>query len=177
MKLSLVGLFVAFTFCASLFSPPSVAGSATSQGPYARFSMTFYNPKRLGYESLPVLVTGAGGGKLGPNVKFKIFVSMLKNATAKNVKAVKFSYFVFKLDNLDEPIQTNQTDLIAVDLPALEQRKVDIHVVDVEDITSLSSKQSGEFRLELAVSEVQYEDGSSWQGTNLPQKMEPAKPY
>jgi hypothetical protein len=177
MKLSLAGLLVAFAFCASPISPPSVAGSALSQGRYAGFSLTFYNPRRLEYESLPVLVTGAGGGKLSANAKFEIFVSMLKNSTTKNVKAVKFSYFVFKRDNLDEPTQVNQTGLFAVDLPAAEQRKVQIHVVDVEDISSLAAKPIGEFRLELAVTEVQYADGSSWQGTNLPQKMDPAKTH
>lgn len=175
MKHPLVGLLVALTLYPILISPPSLAGIPRSQARYSLRTLTPYNPKRVGYESLPVKVIGAGGGKLGPNEKFKIFASGLKNEASKNVKAARFSYYIFKSDNLDDAIDSGQTDLIALDLPAFEQRRERIHVVDVDDIPSLAYKQGEEFHLEVAVTEVHYDDGSIWQSTDLPGKMNRAK--
>jgi len=174
MKRPLVGLLVTVALCISFLSQ-SIAQTPQSPKRFSRLALTPYNPKRIAYESLPVRVIGVGGGKLGPNEKFEIFASRLKNEGSKSVKATRFSYYIFKSDNLDDAIYTGQTGLIALDLPAFEQRKVGIHVVVVDDIPSLEYKQGEEFRLEIAVTEVHYDDGSIWQAKDLPQKLIPAR--
>jgi hypothetical protein len=171
MKLQFVGLLGALILCLTFITEQSIAQSSQPPKRFSYLSLTPYNPKRVGYESLPVRVIGAGGGKLGPNEKFEIFASWLKNETSKEVKAARFSYYIFKSDNLDHAIHTGQTAVIDLDLPAFEQRKVRIHVVDVDDIPSLAYKQGEEFRLEVAITEVHYIDGSIWQVTDLPGEM------
>lgn len=153
--------------------------NADAQAPtrYSLLTFTPYNPARVGFESLPVQITGAGGGKLGPREKFKILVSKLRNQTEKSVKAIRISYFIFKYGESDEvvPLETRQTPLIPLHLAAFEQRNVDILVVNVDDIPLLEYRSGQRFHMEVAVTEVQYSNGSIWQGTDLPQKLDPAK--
>jgi hypothetical protein len=175
MRLRLAGLFVVLTLCATFTTEQSIAQTSQSSKRFSYLSLTPYNPKRVGSGSLPVLLAGIGGGKLGPNEKFEIFASLLKNETSKNVKAVRFGYYIFKSDNLDDAVDSGQTALILVDLSALERRRVRIHVVDVDDIPSLEYKQGEEFHLEVAVTEVHYDDGSIWEATDLPQKLNSTK--
>jgi hypothetical protein len=161
--------------------PSSIFHSAEGQTPdpqAPRFSLRTlipYNPSRIGYESLPVKVVGAGGGKLGAREKFKILVSGLRNSTPKNVRAIKISCFIFKFGAWDEVLESRQTSLIPLDLPPFEQRKVEVLVGYVDDIPVLAYKPGQEFHLEVAVTEVHYDDGSIWLATDLPQKLTPAK--
>jgi hypothetical protein len=171
MKLPLVKLLVALTFSLLLIWPTSMSGIPQSEGRYSLRTLGFYHPNRIGYESLPVKILGAGGGKLGPHEKFKIFASGFKNEAAKNIKAIRFSYFIFNSDNLDVAIDTGHSDLIPFDLPALERRMVRVHVVNVDDVPSLAYKQGQEFHLEVAVTEVHYDDGSIWRAADVPGKM------
>ena len=175
MKLPPVKLLVALTFSLLLNWLPSMGGIPQSQAQYSLRTLGFYDPNRIGYESLPVKILGAGGGKLTPNEKFKIFASGFKNEAHKNIKAVAFSYYIFKSDNLDVAIDNGKTALIALEIPALEQRMVRIHVVNVDDIPSLAYKPGEEFYLEMAVTDVHYDDGSTWQATELPGKMKRLK--
>ena len=173
MKLVPLSLIVILACLPSAISRQVIVQYPDSQAP-TRFSlrtMSQYNPSRIGYESLPVQILSAGGGKLGPREKFRILVSLLKNQTEKNIKAVRFSCFIFKFSDWDEVIETRQTALIPADLFAFEQRKVDILVGYVDDIPLLSYKPGEEFHMEVAVTEVHYDDGSTWQATDLPQKL------
>ena len=63
-----------------------------------------------------------------------------------------------------------QTNLMPLDLAAFEQRKVDLVIGYVEEIPLLAYQPGEEFHLEFAVTEVHYDDGSIWQGTDLPQR-------
>jgi hypothetical protein len=177
MRVLQSGLIVIVAWLASSLSPQIIAQNPDPQTP-TRFSLRTlapYLPSRIGYESLPVQIGGAGGGKLGPNEKFKILVSLLKNRTGKNIKAVKFSCFIYKFNDWDNVLENRQSSLIPVELFALEQRKVDILVGYVDEIPLLSYKPGEEFHMEIAVTEVYYDDGSVWQAIDLPQKLNPTK--
>ena len=171
MKALLLELIVSFGLLASLTSQPVLAQTPEDQP--TRFSLrTFsqYNPNRIGYENLPVRILVGGGGKLGAHEKFRLHVSTIRNYSPKKVVAVKFTFFVFKFNDMDELVGVQQTDLMPLDLAAFEQRKVDLVIGYVEDIPLLAYKPGAEFHLEFAVTEVHYDDGSVWQGTDLPQK-------
>ncbi len=174
MKQSLIALLLALTFCLALM-PPSLRASSPAQERFSLRTLTPYDPNRVGYESLVVKLIGAGGGKLGPREKFKVFASGFKNEAAKNIKAIRFSYFIFKSDDLDVAIDTGHTDIIPLELMALERRWVRIHVVNVDDVPSLAYQPGHEFHLEVAVTEVHYSDGSIWQAADLPGKMNRTK--
>jgi hypothetical protein len=179
MKILFFGLIVILVCVPSPIWHPVVAQNPNSSAPtrYSLRTIGPYNISRIGYESLPVQVLGAGGGKLAPNAKFKIQVSMLKNGTQKNIKAVKISCFIFGSNDRDKVVETRQTSLIPVDLPAFETRKVEILVGYVDDIPLLRYAPGKEFHLELAVTEVHYDDGTIWQAVDLPQKLTPDDPF
>ena len=160
----------------STASQSSTGQTANSQSPtrYSLRTILPYGFSRAGSESLPVQVVSAGGGKLGPREKFKILVSMLRNTSAKNVTAVKVSCFIFKSSDWDKLLASTQTSPIPVNLPAFEQRRVQILAGYVDDIPLLAYKAGEEFHLEVAVTEVHYDDGSIWQATDLPQKRIPS---
>jgi len=123
----------------------------------------------------PVQMLRLGGGKLGPNEKLKIGVSRLRNKTEKNVRAVKFKAFIFNRKDLDEAVETVLTPVIALDVPALTQRECDILILYADDIPLLAYKPGEEYRLEVTVTEVHYDDGTIWEAKNLPGKLDPSK--
>jgi len=141
-----------------------------------RLTFTRYHHWRAGYESLPLQVVNASGGKLGPCEKFKILVSSLKSQSPKAVKAVKFNWYLFNVNDLDKAVATEQTALVEVNLAPREQRAFDILIVNLDDIPLLRDENPNEeFRLEVAVTEIHYEDGSVWEGKSLPEKIDPSK--
>lgn len=173
MNILALVLIVVVAWLPSSTSHSAVSQTAVSHYP-TRFSLRTFLPyglSRTGSEFLPVRVVGAGGGKLGPREKFKILVSMLRNGTPKNVKAIKLSCFIFKSSDWNELLERTQTSLIPIELAALEQRRVEILAGYVDDIPLLAYKPGQEYHLEVAVTEVHYDDGSIWQATDLPQKL------
>jgi hypothetical protein len=174
MKRLRIGLIVLAAWCVPLLEREVKAQSETPFN-YARLSIRFYPESRLGYEALPVRVVGAGGGKLGAKEPFKVIAAAVRNATRKNVTAVKFSYFIFRTSDLGEVVEKGETALIPIDLLAKESRKVKTDVLNFENSPLFKDKSEDQYRIEVAVTEVHYDDGSIWRGTDLPQKMDPAK--
>ena len=163
------------------FSPQSVLPSASALNPQSParnsvFTMTPYDPRRLGYEALPVIVVGAGGGRLGRGEKLKIFASVLKNQTPREVRAVSFCYCVFQAGNMDDAIEVGKLKIVPVKLSPSQQRRVDIHVINADEIPSLAYKEGAKFHLEIGVCEVQFETGTIWQETGWPGKINPKAP-
>ena len=177
MKSGVLRLTLTLAASLTLVVNQYVAQHAQSQRParYSRLTFSPYHHLRIGYESLPVRVVGARGGKLSANEKFKIEVSGLRNETPKNVTAVKFNCFIFNRKDLNKVLETEQTSLIPLDLPALDQRNFEIFILYVDDIPLLEYKPGEEFHLEVAVAEVHYDDGSIWQAKNLPGKLDLSK--
>ncbi len=158
MKIIRWGLLVIFGCLATAASRQVLAQNIATQTPtrYSLRTILPYSLSRIGSEALPVKVTGAGGGKLGPNEKFRIHVSMMKNEAAKTVTAIKISSFIFKFSDEDELVETLQTDLKQLELKAGERRMVDILVGYVDDIPLLCDNPGQEFSLEMAVTEVSF---------------------
>lgn len=151
---------------------PLVAANAQSQTPYKNspFRLTTYSKLRTGFES-PVEISQLRGGKAGPNEKLAVEVMQLKNEAAKNIRAIKFQTFIFDSNDLNVALERVQTSIFTLDIPALEGRKCQILILNVDDIPLLAYKPGQEFRLEVAVAEVHYDDGSIWQATALPGKL------
>jgi len=171
MRILFSGVILILSSLTTSTSQPVLAQNPESEP--TRFSLrTFsqYNSYRIGYETLPVRILVGGGGKLGPREKFRLHVSVIKNYTPKKVVAVKLSFFVFKFSDWDELVGVQQTNLMPLELAGFEQRKVDLVIGYVDDIPLLAYKDDQQFHLEFAVTEVHYDDGSIWQGTDLPQK-------
>lgn len=156
-----------------------IAGAGQEAEPqpirYSQFALSPYNQYRAGYETLPVQVLGLRGGRLSAREKFKIEVLRLKNTTSKRIVGIKFSSFIFSAGDLNTLLEAEQTALVPLDLPPLEQGKFEILVLYVDSIPLLAYKPGREFRLEVAATEVHYDDGSIWQARDLPGKLDLSK--
>jgi hypothetical protein len=128
-----------------------------------------YNTSRDGYSALPVQVISVPGGKLGPTEKFRIFVSRLKNNTSQAISAVRFNWYLFDSRDLNRLVQTAKTPLYKLSMNPGAEVEVEVFVTNVEDIPILrDSNPTGSFHLEVAATEVHYEDGSVWLAQDLP---------
>jgi len=137
-----------------------------------------YNPSRDGYSTLPVQVIRESGGKLGPTEKFEIFVSKLKNNTSQSICAVRFSWYLFDSYELNKLVQTANTPLYELSMKPRTEVEVKFHVTNVEDIPILrDTNPIGTFHLEIAATEVHYEDGSVWLAQDLPGSLDLKKLY
>lgn len=135
-----------------------------------------YNPLRAGYSALAVQVISVPGGKLGPAEKFRIFVSKLKNNSSKAITAVRFDWYLFDSYDLNKLVQTAKTPLYELSLKPLAEVDADFFVTNVEDIPILrDSNPVGTFHLEVAATEVHYEDGSVWLAKDLPGSLDLSK--
>jgi len=157
----------------------SQTGPASDEAIQARnWGLSFgrYNTSRAGYAALPVQVISVPGGKHGPNEKFKIWVTRLKNNTSQAISAVKFNWYLFDSNDLDRLVQTEQSSLFQLHINPHEEAEVKVLITSLEDIPILRDKNpAGIFHLEVAATEVQYEDGSVWQAKDLPGRLDLSK--
>ena len=154
--------------CRGAFQTASSTNSAIQTRNWGA-SFGRYNTARAGYSSLPVQVISAPGGKLGPNEKFRIYVTKLKNNTSKALSAVKFSWYLFGSYDLNKLVDTGQTSSFEVSMKPRAELESEFLVTNLEDIPILRDKNpTGTYHLEVAVSEVRYEDGSVWLAKDLP---------
>jgi len=132
-----------------------------------------YNTLRDGYPALPLQVMSVPGGKRGPNEKFKIWVTEIKNNSSKAISAVKFNWYLFDSNDLNRLMQTEQTSLYQLHLNPQAETQVEILITNLEDIPLLRDKNpTGTFHLEVAATEAHYEDGSVWLAQDLPGNLD-----
>jgi len=135
-----------------------------------------YNTSRAGYGELPVQVINVPGGKRGPTEKFRIYVSRLKNNTSKAISAVRFNWYLFDSYDLNKLVQTAKTPSYELSIEPRAEVVVEVLVTNVEDIPILrDSNPLGKFHLEVAATEVHYEDGSVWLAKDLPGSLDLSK--
>lgn len=175
MRRNLTSTALVLLLLSFAFALPFRIAAADTQIPSKRnwtLSFGIYNTSRSNFGDLPVQVLGFGGGKLRPNEKFRFFVKRIKNNSTKRVTGIKFSWYVFDAFNLNEMLQSGQTARMDHEFEANNLKPVDIHVFDLEDIPLFrDSNPQGAFHLEVAATEVFYEDGTSWTAENMPGKL------
>jgi hypothetical protein len=140
----------------------------------ANFQLAFapYSQFREGYDQLPVHVAGIRGGGPNEDDRFKVVATRLKNETAKAVTAVRLSWYLFDASDRDSCVDRGFTALAKVDLKPNAEDDFAIFVVKVNEIPWFKMHEVGtNLLLEVAVTEVQYDDGGSWSVTGLPRKL------
>lgn len=139
-------------------------------------SFTIYSEFREGSDSLPVKVIGIRGGKLSPNEKFKIEVTRVLNHSSKSVTGAEFTWYLFDDTDLDKVVDSARTPEFKVSLLPNRDLSVPILVLYIEDISYLRDKNPrGNFRLEVALTKVTYDDGSTWEAAGIPGKFDHSK--
>ena len=119
------------------------------------------------YKNLPVITTN-----VTTDVRKGLGITAvgLKNTTTKTVSAVKFTWYVLEQQSTDKVLLQGQTQLIAIPggiLPETE-RRIDFPVVIFTRVAHSLVKNgslNGDFNIEALVSEVTYDDGSTWERT------------
>lgn len=115
-----------------------------------------------GYASKPVVVTGTVSDLSGTATSV-----MLMNNSSKTVSAVKLEWYFTTEQDRATILQQGQTPLIAPSgsIPPDKYRQIYFPITNFYKLSRPLVKKNaleGDFRLDIAVAEVQYEDGSTW---------------
>lgn len=92
---------------------------------------------------------------------------MLENNSGKTVSAVKLEWYLTTEQDRSAVLQQGQTPFIAPSgtLPPGKYRELKFPIVSFANIYRPLLKNNvlaGDYRIEIAVAEIQYEDGSTW---------------
>jgi hypothetical protein len=118
------------------------------------------------YESQPVKVIGVVSDAAQG---LKVTTFGLRNSTSKVVSAVSLTWYVTSEQTGDEVLLQGETEPISIEggLPAGKSQYIEKPVVSFGDISRVLLKRGalrGAYSVEVAVTGVQYEDGSTWTG-------------
>lgn len=154
-----------------VMSAVAFAGGGSGQGrsntlPPGKWAVSTHAYAGPMYESQPVKVIGVVSDS-AQGVKITTFG--LRNSTSKTVSAVSLTWYVTSEQTGDEVLLQGETEPIGVEggLPAGESRYIEKPVVSFGDIGKVLLKRGalrGAYSVEVAVTGVQYEDGSTWTG-------------
>lgn len=119
---------------------------------------------RLGLEDAPLRITSVTGDVKNGGT---IVAVRLKNNSGKAVTAVKFSWYLFRDQEPQKILRKGESPVIGVaDFSSGSSRDVDYPIVSFGNVYKplvKDGKLTGDFVLEVAVSEIIYEDGSKWE--------------
>lgn len=173
MKYRIWMFAVAAALCAALPLGPAM-GQVTKEGrqlPSGSWTLTHHSYSRPGYETMPIVVTSVKGDA---TTGLTISVVGLKNQTAKSVETYKLTWYLYETENPNRILQKGETPFIyPVSLAANEQRGVDVPVVSFINICKPLVKDGslkGNFAIDVAVTEVRFENGTTWKGKGIPAK-------
>ena len=160
-------LILSVAFSASLSSAQQANQSL--QLPGGKWTLSHHPYSRPGYEKMPLLVTGVKGDA---TQGLAISVAAMASRTSKPIMGYKLNWFLFNEKEPNRVLQTAATPLIyPAQFSANESRQVDIPVVSFIKIYKPLLKDgqlSGDYRIEVAVSEVQFADGTTWKAVGIP---------
>jgi hypothetical protein len=121
---------------------------------------------RPGNDSIPVdvysVLTEADKGLTATKVS-------LLNRDSKDVTAVKLHWYLNETKNPGVLLLEGETQFIGIDLPAGENRELNFPVVSFAKIYKPLLRNgvlSGNYRIDIAVSEIKYADETSWKVGN-----------
>lgn len=171
-----VVLITLFAFTAPFGRAQDATAQRVSPARNWGLSFSIYSDYREGADALPVKVIGIRGGKLSPNEKFKIEVTRLLSHSSKSVTGAEFTWFLFDNTDLDKVVDSGKSPEFKVSLLPNRDLSDPILVLYLEDIPYLRDKNPhGIFRLEVALTKVAYDDGSTWEATGIPGKFDYSK--
>jgi hypothetical protein len=142
-------------------SGPSWANTK-SQLPKGNWTFSAHPYLGPGYDSRPAVVYSVTADTTATITRVVVW-----NRSSKPITAVKLSWYLSTEQAPESILQQGQTPLIELPSALLENhaRKLDFPVVSLTKICKPLLKGgvlNGDFRIEVAVSEVRYEDGSTW---------------
>lgn len=153
----------------SCVAPLSYSAAQSTQDGKVKFppgKWTLQHPviSRLGLADAPLKITSVTGDVKNGGT---IAAVRLKNNSGKAVSAVKFSWYLFRDQEPQKILRKGESPVIGVaSLASGSNRDVDYPIVSFGNIYKplvKDGKLTGDFVIEVAVSEILYEDGSRWE--------------
>src|ERR1051325_12208819 len=137
--------------------------SEQNQFPQGKWSFSVHPYMGEGYESRPVVVTSVRTEAKNLSVT----AVRVRNISSKPVAAVKFEWRLLNENAMNAVLQKGETPLVNVSggLVSGEGKTLKLPIISFREIyKSLLQGQrlEGGFRVEVAVSEILFEDQSSW---------------
>jgi hypothetical protein len=153
-------------------SPSAQTPNNISQLPTGKWVLAHHPYSRPGYEKMPMVITSVKGDA---TKGLEISVTELRNQTSKSVKTYKLSWYLYRTDDPNLILLKGDTPFVYPGkLAANERRQVDIPVVAFIDIYKPLMKNgslTGNFVIDVAVTEVQFNDGTTWKGEGIPAEL------
>lgn len=127
--------------------------------PNEKCSLTALPYLGVGYNSRPVVVVGVTTDKKELTVKqVRLF-----NISSKPASAIRLGWYLRKIQDEDAVLRQGETSLIATTgkLPTNGKQTMNIAVVSFSELLK-HGQLKGAYKVEVAVKEVLFEDGSTW---------------
>jgi hypothetical protein len=131
--------------------------------PPGKWSFSYPPISRLGLADAPtkIVSTTANGKNYGTVTKVG-----LENLSAKTIAAIKFQWYLFREESPEKVATKGETPVIGVgEFQPKETREIEYPIVSFGKIylpLVKNGKLEGKFIIEVAVSEILYDDGSKW---------------
>lgn len=153
---------VAFLLGISGNSRGQSKGSAGDELPGGNWTLSTHPYMGPGYNSRPVIVTAVVSNLKGTATRV-----MLENNSSKTVSAVKLEWYLMTDQDRSTVLQQGQTPFVTPSgtLPPGKARELKFPIVSFAKIYQPLLKNNvlaGDYRIEIAIAEIQYEDGSTW---------------
>lgn len=137
-------------------------GNVSDELPGGNWTLSTHPYMGPGYNSRPVMVTAVVSNLKGTATRV-----MLENNSSKTVSAVKLEWHLMEEQDRSTVLQQGQTPFVTPSgtLPPGKSRELKFPIVSFAKIHQPLMKNNvlaGDYRIEIAVAEIQYEDGSTW---------------
>ncbi|MBD0371586.1 MAG: hypothetical protein ICV60_12170 [Pyrinomonadaceae bacterium] len=150
------------------------AQQGAPQLPPGKWSVAIGPYMNLGYESLPVRVVSVTSQAEGG---LKVSKVAVENRSSQALTAVKLAWYLSASETPEIILQQGQTRLLELPpgIQANETRAILFSVVSFAKVYKPLLKDgvlSGSYRIQIAVSEARFDDGSSWTLASVKGKQE-----
>ena len=148
----------------------NVPSSAQTQLPTGDWSFSHRPYVRPGAEAHPVRVTSVKGEAS----RLEISAEAISNQSGKNVSGLRLSWYLTRDGEPNVVLRSGTTPTVfPLDIPSGASHQGNVPVMAFADVYQplvISGQLRGRFVLEVAVTEVQYTDGTVWRAEGLPAK-------
>lgn len=160
-----ITLLLAATLLMSVRSDNFAWSKASTQKefPPGRWGFSAHPYMGEGYESRPVVVTS-----VKTELKdLSVTAVRIRNISSKSVAAVKFGWYLFNESNSRFVLQEGESPVISMEggLAVGEGRILQLSIVSFGQVSKpliQGGRLEGDYRLEIAVTEILFEDLSTW---------------
>ena|SRR6266576_4405300 len=163
-RLTLMALVLVMLFIACLAASSKSLQDTDIKLPPGKWTLTHHAISRLGLKDAPLRITSVTGSiEKGGTIS----AVRLKNNSGRTVDGVKFAWYLFRDQAPQEILRKGESPILGVaGLSAGGSKLVTYPIVSFGNIYEPLLKNgelTGDFVLEVAVSEITYEDGSKWE--------------